>query len=1106
MLVRGPYIQMGHYTNQATVVWRTDASADSAVDYGPTTSYGATATGAGGWQHEVTLNGLVPGTTYYYRVRSGGATLATASFRSGKAPGTAFRLGLFSDAHYGANPAIGTLLAQLAPDLLLAVGDVSDDGLYSDLDTNIFGPLAQVLAAAPLYWTPGNHDVRDNFAACREAFILPGDELSYWFEYADAQIVSLNAEGLPGPAWLANALAASAKPWKIVFFHEAAYSPDGGHGEEETIRDQYVPVMEQHGVHLAVVGHNHFYWRSSPIHGVTHLMPGRTGTRSRDPGNIPCYSQWAANGDTVQSFAVVDIEGTILRIRAYDSAGNLFDEAAIDRASPFALDGTLDPGAVQVAARSGGQTLWALQSNNFLYVATPDAGEGQDAFLFLASAPEALANPAPWGKAGNAFAYDVFLADENDNNYSRGFAEDGLPAPVAMVRTATPWCNGGVLEGVIDLTAYYNGAVPAAVFLAAALYANADAGALAAASQCPAGNGDGHLDPGEAVEIPLAPVTGPVGPAPAANFSPATPLDCGSVAVTFNAATSVLAGAATVQAFHHFSTRDDDWVLADMQRTGPNTFALEFQTVPANAPQLEVCFTDGIHWENRGGANWKVAIRDCDAPLTVNRVTIVPGVPTVGQPVEISYNPAAGPLAAAAAVNVHYGRNRTEGWTAVPGVPMAKNGANWTYSLVVPAEALSITMCFNDGSIWDNNGGGDWHFPVVAAVLPPVPAGVVITNPPAAAFHLDPASGSFVLQGTAGSNLSGPLYWTNSATGQGGSFPHSSYWSQSIDLAIGTNEIQICGIVPGASGGIATVVWDRASAYPEWANGSAQGQGWSSGWSLFAEGENAGHFLDTASDNCSAGSPAFGLWANNGATARARRSLAEALQPGDAFSFRFDNNWIDDGGSAGFSLENSAGEALLTFYYLGGESAYKLQDGGPEIRDTGIAWTGAGLAVAFILNSATNYTLTVNGASFTGPLVPAPGGVPVHQVQTWNYACGSDMERNVYFNDLQVVRTRPGTGDMFSIATTRVVRPSNEVPPPFIAGLNFPEGGGFRMSVTNSIPGAQYAVYASATLAPTQNWQQVAGTVQSGTGGPLDLDIDGELPPCAFYRIGYMQP
>ena len=181
-LVRGPYIQMGHFTNQATVVWRTDSSADSAVDYGLTAGYGLTATGGSGYQHEVTLTGLVPGTTYYYRVRSGGATLATASFRSGKAAGTPFRIGLFSDAHLGGSAAIGNLLALAEPDLLLSNGDVTDDGLYSDLDGNLFSKMGAVLAAAPLYWTPGNHDVRDGFAACREAFGSVWDQVTVSFE------------------------------------------------------------------------------------------------------------------------------------------------------------------------------------------------------------------------------------------------------------------------------------------------------------------------------------------------------------------------------------------------------------------------------------------------------------------------------------------------------------------------------------------------------------------------------------------------------------------------------------------------------------------------------------------------------------------------------------------------------------------------------------------------------------------------------------------------------------------------------------------------------------------------------------------------------------
>lgn len=1105
-LVRGPYVQMGHFTNQATVVWRTDASADSAVDYGLTAGYGMTASGGSGYQHEVTLTGLIPGTTYFYRVRSGGATLAAASFRSGKAPGAAFRIGLFSDTHQGGCAAIGNLLALAEPDLLLAIGDLTDDGLYSDLDNNLFSKMGAALAAAPLYWTPGNHDVRDGFAACREALVLPGTELSYSFEYADALIVSLNAEDLPGTAWLANTLAASTRPWKIVMFHEPAYSPDGGHGEHETIRDQYVPIMEQHGVQLMISGHNHFYYRSSPINGIVQLITGPCGNRTRDAGTVPCYSQWTVNGTAARTCVILDIAGTVLRIRTLDEAGNQLDEAAIDRACPFVLDGELDAAAVQVTTRGGGQTLWAAQSNNYLYVATQDAGEGRDAFLFLATAPDALTNAAPWGKAGTALAYDAFLADENDNNYSHGFAEDGLAADVAMVRTATPWCNGAVLEGAIDLNAYYAGSVPDSVFLAAALYATGEAGALVASSQCPAGNGDGNLDPGEAVEIQLDDVIGSVGPAPSAAFSPSAPSDCGPISVAFNAATSALATATTVYAFYHFSTNADDWVSAAMVRTGTNSFTLVFDAVPDNAPQLEICFTDGAVWENNGGGNWKIAIRDGDAPLTVKGVTIVPGMPVAGHTVTLTYDPAGRALASASAVNVHYGYNRTEGWTVAPGAPMAKSGSTWTYSYVVPAAASDIALCFNDGTTWDNNGGGDWVFAVAPSDLPPIPDGVAITNCASPTVQVDHAVAQFTFQGTAGTNLAGPLRWTNSATGQSGAFARESHWSHGIDLAVGDNEIQIFGVIAGTEAGSTTVAVDRAAAYAAWTNGSAQGFGWNGGWSFYVEGTSAGHFLDAGSPNCSAGASAFGLWANSGATARARRALAAPMQVGDTLSFLLDNNWIQDGGSTGFSLENAAGEALLTLYFLGGEITYKLQDGSPEIRDTDLSWTGGGLSVVFVLDSATGYTLALNGVAFTGTLIAASSGTGVRQLQTWNYNCGNDTDRNVYFNSLELVRPQSGESEAYSVATLHVVRTAASNAEPAIENLETVSGGGLRFNLSASISGAVYAIYASETLLPTQNWQMVAGTVQPGTGGALELSLTNDIPAQGFYRIGCTLP
>ena len=327
-----------------------------------------------------------------------------------------------------------------------------------------------------------------------------------------------------------------------------------------------------------------------------------------------------------------------------------------------------------------------------------------------------------------------------------------------------------------------------------------------------------------------------------------------------------------------------------------------------------------------------------------------------------------------------------------------------------------------------------------------------------------------------------------------------------IDLAVGDNIIQIFGVIAGTEAGSTTVAVDHASAYAAWTNGSAQGTGWNGGWTLSVDGASAGHFLDSGSSNCSAGASAFGLWANSASTARARRAFAAPMQVDDILTVLLDNNWIQEGGSTGFSLENAAGEPLLTLYFIGGELAYKLQDGNPEIRDTGISWTGGGLSVAFGLDSATAYTLSINGVSFTGTLIAAASGTDIRQFQTWNYNCGPDMERNVYFNSLKLVRPEPNGGESYSVATIHVVRAADAEPAPVIENLGLTSNGGLRFNLANSLSGAHYAIYASETLIPTQNWQMVAGTLQTGTGGALELSLTNELPAIGYFRIGVAQP
>ena len=112
----------------------------------------------------------------------------------------------------------------------------------------------------------------------------------------------------------------------------------------------------------------------------------------------------------------------------------------------------------------------------------------------------------------------------------------------------------------------------------------------------------------------------------------------------------------------------------------------------------------------------------------------------------------------------------------------------------------------------------------------------------------------------------------------------------------------------------------------------------------------------------------------------------------------------------------------------------------------------------------------------------------------------------MYFNSLQLVRPQAGGGESYSVATVHVVRAPGDESAPEIAALETPAGQGLQFSLTHSVAGATYAIYASDTLVPTQNWRMVTGTAQTGTGGSLELTLTNDLPAVSYYRIGFIFP
>lgn len=521
------------------------------------------------------------------------------------------------------------------------------------------------------------------------------------------------------------------------------------------------------------------------------------------------------------------------------------------------------------------------------------------------------------------------------------------------------------------------------------------------------------------------------------------PRDCAPLTVTYYAAGDVLDGVSPIYQQISFDG-GSTWTRQQMSSSQANVWSFA-NTVPDNTSSAIVWFENstGSIVDSNSSANWSTSIRDCEAPVFVNGVNVNPAPPVAGQTVTITYDPAGRELASATAVNIHYGYNGAN-WTTVPGVPMTKSGNYWTYTYTVPAAASSIVMCFNDGTTWDNNGGNNWTFAVTPVT---VPDGVVITDPAASPLTVENSIASYTLEGTAGANLTGSLLWTNTASGQHGSFTRQSVWSVSVPLVVGENEITISGLIAGTGG--ETVVaedsaTDAAYAGGAWPNGSNGGTGFGA-WTLNAVEGSSGHF---------SGANGWGMWSHEGGNlSESIRPFSAPLAVGQTFQVRMKNGWIwedtDNGGanpgSIGVALRDSEGTTVWELYFNGGDQFYNTPAG-----PTDIGWTDAGLDIAFTLTAAGAYSVTVQPVGGTVRTYMGTFTGSIADFRAWSYNNGTDdgqnSNRDYFVDNLQI--TAPGGGEgTYSTATVTIIRQGSGGESPSIPPIVFEAGTGFTFEI-----------------------------------------------------------
>ncbi|MDA1315174.1 MAG: DNRLRE domain-containing protein [Acidobacteria bacterium] len=289
------------------VKWRTNSTTDSRVRYG--TQQGnlnqSASAGAAVTNHEIAVSGLAADTKYYYSVGNAAAPLAGGDsghfFVTSPVTGTAkpTRIWVLGDSGtadanaQAVRDAFANYTGVQNPELLLMLGDNAyNNGTDAEYQSAVFDMYPQFLRNTILWPTLGNHDGQsadsngqsgpyyDIFSLPKSAEaggVATGTEAYYSFDYGNIHFVCLESfetdrsTGGAMLSWLVTDLEANTQPWLIAFWHHPPYSK-GSHDSDTDglmtdMRQNALPILEQHGVDLVLTGHSHSYERSFLIDG-----------------------------------------------------------------------------------------------------------------------------------------------------------------------------------------------------------------------------------------------------------------------------------------------------------------------------------------------------------------------------------------------------------------------------------------------------------------------------------------------------------------------------------------------------------------------------------------------------------------------------------------------------------------------------------------------------------------------------------------------------------------------------------------------------------------------------------------------------------------------
>ncbi|MEE4174562.1 MAG: metallophosphoesterase family protein [Xanthomonadales bacterium] len=370
-----------------SVSWRTDTSVEAAVaEIAPATPapkfwrHAVTRTartermdGSGiltteqvAHYHSVTFRGLQPDTLYAYRVGGNRHWSEWIQFRTAASEPAPFSFLYVGDAQNHILELWSRLIREgyrRAPEaaFIIHAGDLIDDAHSEQQWQEWFTAGGFIHRTLPSLPVAGNHeyapftaeeeaqDIEHLSIQWRPQFTLPENgiaalpETNYFLDYQGVRFVALNTnEHHEAQAeWLRGVLRGNPNPWTIAFFHHPLFSASADR-DNEALRALWKPIFDEHGVDLALQGHDHAYARGRAAPQGENLLTGvnlRDGTGtvyvvSVSGGKMyglrpEAWDGWPAERDraaeNTQLFQRIRVDGDTLSFESYTATGELYD-------------------------------------------------------------------------------------------------------------------------------------------------------------------------------------------------------------------------------------------------------------------------------------------------------------------------------------------------------------------------------------------------------------------------------------------------------------------------------------------------------------------------------------------------------------------------------------------------------------------------------------------------------------------------------------------------------------------------------------------------------------------------------------------------------------